>query len=78
MTMSEELTCARCGGSLEEGYIPEQGDMNYGLGPSEWVEGQPKISFWAGLDTDGREKFKVEAFRCASCGRLELFARESA
>jgi hypothetical protein len=23
---------------MEEGYVPEHGDMNFGLGPSEWVE----------------------------------------
>lgn len=74
--MADEWTCARCGGALEEGYLPEHGDMNIGLGPSEWVEGKPQTSFWSGLKTDGMARYKVLALRCAGCGRLELFARE--
>jgi hypothetical protein len=60
---------------LEEGYIPEYGDGNYGLGPSEWIEGPPQTSIWKGLKTSGRAKFWIGAFRCGSCGHLELFAK---
>ncbi len=76
--MADEWTCVRCGGALEEGYVPEHGDMNYGLGPSEWVEGRAELSFWSGLKTDGKAKYKISARRCVNCGHLELFAREPA
>lgn len=76
--MSDEWTCARCGQQMEEGYVPEHGDMNYGLGPSEWVEGRPQSSFWSGLKSDGKVRYKINALRCTGCGHLELYAREPA
>jgi len=73
--MSDEWTCVRCGGALEEGYVPEHGHMNYAT-TSEWVEGTPQLSFWSGLKTDGKARYKISALRCSACGRLELLARE--
>jgi hypothetical protein len=63
---------------LEEGYVPEHGDMNSVLSPSEWVEGRPQTSFWSGFTSDGKARYKINALRCVNCGHLELYAREPA
>ena len=74
--MGEELKCSRCGGRLEEGFMPDLGHLNVPNPPAEWVEGQPEKSFWDGIKTKGREVYKVVTFRCEGCGYLESFARE--
>ena len=68
-----ELKCIQCESVLEEGFIPDRGDHNFGLIPV-WVEGLPESSFWTGLKTKNRRKYSVRAMRCPTCGRLELFA----
>ena len=72
--MVDELKCLRCGGTQEEGYIPESG--GHGLFQSYWVEGRPEKSFWNGLKTGDRRRLKTFTYRCVKCGRLESFARE--
>ena len=74
--MSEELKCSRCGGGLEEGFIPDLGDLNVPNPPAEWVEGRPEESFWEAIKAKGRQIYKVVTSRCEGCGYLESFARE--
>ena len=75
--MAEALTCAGCGGEMEEGFIIDRG--HYGApGEQKWVEGEPERSIWTGIKTGGRRNFKVMSYRCERCGRLESYARESA
>jgi len=75
--MAEAVTCAGCGGTMEEGFVLDRG--HYGF-PAEqqWVEGEPQSSFWTGLKTEGRRLFKVITYRCEQCGRLDSYARQSA
>ena len=75
--MAEAMTCAGCGGTMEEGFVIDHGHYSF---PAEqqWVEGEPKRSFWTGLETDGKRSFNVTTYRCERCGRLESYARESA
>jgi len=42
--------------------------------PAEWVEGEPETSVWFGTKVRGKEKHRVQAFCCARCGRIELYA----
>ncbi len=59
---------------MQEGFVM---DMNYGSRlVSRWVEGPPKRSIWAGTQIDGRNQYKIKAFRCLVCGFLESYAPE--
>jgi hypothetical protein len=60
--------CAKCGGVLEQGYAADCGD-------AKWVEGNPKKSK-DGVDTSGCRKYKIQAWRCMSCGYTEFYADE--
>ncbi|HVI02157.1 MAG TPA: hypothetical protein VM869_25765 [Enhygromyxa sp.] len=72
--------CAACGGSLELGFIPDVGTAQSWL--AIWVAGTPSTdkSFWERLRTGGGVSLEdveakvIDAKRCTSCGRLELFA----
>lgn len=68
-----EHTCPKCHAEMEPGFLV---DHTYGdAGASEWVEGPAEASFWTGVKLRGRERRRTEAFRCARCGYLELYAR---
>src|SRR5262249_24068448 len=72
-TCDDHLACV-CGGALETGFIRDM--IEGGFKPGMWVEGQPEWSFWRGTKSQDRKQYRVEAFRCLKCGRLELFARQ--
>jgi hypothetical protein len=69
---SRSLSCPRCGGSMEQGYIL---DESYGkIGPQKWVGGAPEFSIWTGLKLRGKQRLPVTAYRCRQCGFLESYA----
>ncbi|MDQ3805899.1 MAG: PF20097 family protein [Acidobacteriota bacterium] len=72
--MTDELKCPRCGGAMEEGFLPEY--SRNGICETLWVAGQPEASAWTGLKTRDKRRYKTVTYRCGSCGRLESFARE--
>jgi predicted nucleic-acid-binding Zn-ribbon protein len=69
---SRSLSCPRCGGSMEQGFIVDEG---YGKKlVSAWIAGEPQKSFWAGLRVSARERVEVATYRCRQCGYLESYA----
>jgi hypothetical protein len=68
--------CAACGGSCEDGFLLDQKEGGYV--PGMWIEGQPEWSFWRGTKIGERRQYRLQALRCTKCGKVELFARESA
>jgi hypothetical protein len=68
-----KLSCLRCGGVLELGYVIEK-TSSYGDTES-WVEGEPE-SNWLGKKLDGRRVLPVTSHRCVECGQLAFFAME--
>ena len=67
------LSCRRCGGSMEQGYVI---DESYGkVGPEKWVAGEPELSFWTGLKLRGKQRLAVTSYRCRHCGYLESYAQ---
>ena len=67
--------CARCGGTMEPGFILDEG---YGkIGPEKWVEGTPQFSIWTGLKLRGKDRLQVTSYRCRRCGYLESYAFQS-
>jgi hypothetical protein len=72
----------RCGGALEPGFIP---DFTQGaVWATTWIKGAPErgksfkelVTTGAGVRASGTDVRFIDAMRCVSCGRLELFARE--
>ena len=65
------LTCRRCGGALEVGYVIEE--LSAYQATEVWVEGEPE-STRRGWKLEGRRKLPVTSYRCVACGQLEFFA----
>jgi hypothetical protein len=60
--------CPRCEGAMVRGFIPEFVGQYASVGGSCWVEGT--------LGAHRMERsIPISAFRCSSCGYLELYAR---
>ena len=73
--MSEaSYRCPKCDGAMEQGFILDR--THGGQLVSNWVASAPLKSFWVGTKTAPPENIiPVGAFRCASCGFLEMYAR---
>lgn len=65
-------SCQRCGGELEQGFVP---DFGYGaIRAVAWAEGDPEHSFWTGVTVRHKRQIPIVALRCMRCGGLEFFA----
>ena len=71
--MASPKQCVKCGGSLEQGFVLDT--THGGRIVSQWVPGAPVKSFWVGTKVPEKKLIPIAAFRCASCGFLEQYAR---
>lgn len=71
-----QFRCPRCGISMERGFLADRGDAD-ATKVAQWIEGVPDVH-WYGINTSGREKVPVTAYRCARCGYLEFRALRDA
>jgi predicted nucleic-acid-binding Zn-ribbon protein len=65
--------CPKCQKSMEEGHVP---DVGYGqVTQSSWAPGaaEPR-RYFGGIKTRVKEQLPLTAFRCPSCGYVELYA----
>ena len=74
---ANSIQCAKCGGVMEEGFIPDYGDHAY-VRPVKWVEGKPEKSFWTGTKVGDRREAEISVYRCPACGYVEFYAIEEA
>jgi len=59
---------------MKEGFML---DYTYGgQAPTSWVEGAPVDSFWVGTNVRGKERWRLEGYRCADCGYVKTYARQ--
>jgi hypothetical protein len=68
------LTCPRCSGTMEQGFMV---DESYGHGTRavpQWVAGEPQKSLWTGIKLKGKERLAIATYRCRRCGYLESYA----
>ncbi|HEU0283743.1 MAG TPA: PF20097 family protein [Sphingomicrobium sp.] len=66
------LSCPRCSGSMESGYIVDEG---YGTRTvAKWIRGEPERSMWTGLKMRGKDTVDITTYRCTRCGFLESYA----
>ncbi|HXO40308.1 MAG TPA: PF20097 family protein [Thermoanaerobaculia bacterium] len=70
---SQTLTCPRCNGDMEEGFVVDLGAYNT-VFPSQWVQGQPEKSL-LGTKIAGKVRFRIATYRCRRCGYLESYAK---
>jgi hypothetical protein len=69
---NRSLTCPRCSGGMEPGYLVDEG---YGTrAVPKWIAGEPQKSMWTGLKLRGRDRLEVSTYRCRRCGYLESYA----
>lgn len=72
--------CIACQGELEDGFLPDIGAAQTWV--AIWVAGTPdteasfidRLRTGGGVKLDGVNAKAIDAKRCKSCGRLELFA----
>ena len=72
--MAKAGPCAKCGGTMTEGFVL---DANYGSGSyglARWIAGKPIKSIWTGLKLSGKDKRDITSWRCNRCGYLENYA----
>ena len=71
---SRSLSCPRCGGGMEQGFVVDQAQG--AMKTQRWVQGAPEHSFWLGLKLRGKRQRDVSTYRCGRCGYLESYADE--
>ncbi|WP_457134316.1 hypothetical protein [Mycobacteroides abscessus] len=65
------VRCTQCGTEgAEIGFLNDSGQ--YAAGHVRWMQGPLKIGFFGAKGSGGRRA--IEAWRCPTCGHLELFA----
>jgi len=73
--MQDSLTCSRCHGPLQVGFIEDKGERG-GIGTSvvlSWIVGEAKKGAFGGAKVAGKQRYDVAAYRCELCGHLDLF-----
>ena len=73
--MMQPMTCPKCSGHMESGFIRDRAAGAADL-QAKWVEGPPTPSVWLRdrVKMEGREPVPVTTFRCGGCGYLESYA----
>jgi hypothetical protein len=71
-----EAVCTACRApGLEPGFIEDAGEASQGY--ARWIAGPLERGLFGGASRMGRQRWIVEAWRCTTCGHLELYARST-
>jgi rubredoxin len=73
-SLQNAVVCPKCQSEMREGFLLDFGD-NFTAWATSWIEGKPETSFWSGVKRAGRSRIPVAAYRCTSCGYVEIYAR---
>ena len=66
--------CPSCGGeTFDPGFLEDAGESSGGYG--RWIAGRLERGIFGGAKRFGKQRFAIEADRCAGCGHLMLYAR---
>ncbi|MGW2564130.1 hypothetical protein ACWCXB_33925 [Streptomyces sp. NPDC001514] len=69
------MKCTQCGrAGLEPGFIEDTGEHSRGY--ARWIAGALERGILGGAKRMGRPRWQIDAYRCPTCGHLELFARQ--
>lgn len=67
------IRCTQCGAvGLEQGFVEDTGQAT--KGDARWVAGPLERGPLGGAKRMGRPHWQIDAYRCANCSHLELFA----
>jgi hypothetical protein len=65
--------CTHCGAAeLEIGFIEDSGQGSRGY--ARWIRGRLERGVFGGAKRLGRERWRIDVYRCVQCSHLELFA----
>jgi predicted nucleic-acid-binding Zn-ribbon protein len=68
------LRCPKCQKTMEEGHVPDIGRNN--ATQSGWAHGSAEpVRFFGGIKFKRKEQIPLSAYRCPSCGFVELYAK---
>ena len=67
-------TCSKCSGAMTPGFLLDFTGDGVRRDQSLWVEGSRQAAPWVGTRLKGKKVREVDAYRCDSCGFLELYA----
>jgi hypothetical protein len=67
------MSCPKCNGPTESGFIPDIGHAGYHF-LSSFTKGEPEKSFLSGYKPKGQQ-IPLTAVRCTKCGYVELYAK---
>jgi hypothetical protein len=71
--MTNTMRCTYCGTvGLQPGFIED--NAPHGRGAAQWVAGAIQRNLLGYARTARRPHLQIEAFHCAQCGHLEMFA----
>jgi hypothetical protein len=65
------FTCPVCHGRLSDGFFEDAGEGSRGR--LRWIPGPIETGALGGTRRFGKERYDVTAYRCESCGRLEMY-----
>jgi hypothetical protein len=70
-----EISCGKCGGAMQAGYIPDAAGMVFRR--SAWVEAD-EVAHTAlrQLSDPAMASYWLTAYRCGACGFVELYAND--
>ncbi len=66
------LKCLRCGGEMQQGYVPDR--TLGGYDPTKWFAGELIVGTLGGVEKVKSEPLLVQTYRCVACGYLESYA----
>jgi len=72
--MQSDKQCPKCGGVMQEGFIPDYSHHNFSR-TAKWQSGEPQKSFWYGINTKDSPQYEIKSHRCKGCGYLESYAQ---
>jgi hypothetical protein len=72
---TNQLTCPKCSESMVQGFLIDRGHYN-AITVGNWAEGHPQKYWLGGIKTPKEKKIPIGAFRCPSCGYVELYASD--
>ena len=74
MATNTSPRCPKCQKTMERGHIPDQGRNK--VSQSGWSHGEAERQrFLGGIKFRPKEQFPLTAYRCPSCGYVELYAQ---
>jgi hypothetical protein len=64
--------CSACGGDeLEPGFLEDSGEGS--SGDVRWIRGPRELGFLGGTRRRGKQRYRVETYRCLNCSHLDLY-----